>query len=105
MATVVHLKLTGKAEAFLKKMKDEGLSEHDVFAKALTLLEDVYRTKRVVRIKEEFRGVYIEAVEFYYGINVHENKEEVVASITEAVPNQLRPDAERGEITSYREGK
>ena len=70
MAKIVHLKLTGRAEKFMAEMLAQGLNEQDVFAKALTVLEDTYRTKCVARIKQSYLGRDIDAVEFFYGVNL-----------------------------------
>lgn len=68
MARTVRLKLSGTAETFLKAMEAEGLTERDVFAKALSILLDVRNTSRVALISEGHEDD--DAVEFIYGINV-----------------------------------
>ena len=68
MARTVHLRLTGKAEELLKRLEEEGLTERDVLARALSILSDVYQTKRVGRIVKGQEDS--NAIEFLYGINV-----------------------------------
>jgi hypothetical protein len=68
MTRTVHLQLTGKAEELLKQLEEEGLTERDVFARALSILNDVYQTKRVGRIVKGQEDS--NAIEFLYGINV-----------------------------------
>ena len=73
MAKVIHLKLTGKAESFIEDMKKQGLNEQDVFAKALNVLEDIWKTKRVALIKETHL-TEVDGIEYFYGINIHQDK-------------------------------
>lgn len=54
MARTITIKLTGLAEKFISEMEKEGLNEADVIAQGIGILEEVWRTKRVALVKEEF---------------------------------------------------
>jgi len=58
-------------------LEQEGLTERDVFAKALSILGDVYNSKRVGRIAKGQEDSA--AVEFLYGINVSPDESHAVA--------------------------
>jgi hypothetical protein len=49
----VHLMLTRDAEDFVMTLEKDGLSERDIFAKALGLLRQAYTSERVVMLKED----------------------------------------------------
>jgi len=72
MPRTVHFQLSGRAQQFVEEMEREGLSERDVFAKALGLLREVYKTRRIGLISHGYEES--DAVEFIYGINVSNAK-------------------------------
>lgn len=59
MAKKVHLRLTGRAEKFIEYMAEQGLTERDVIAKALWLLETAWKTQRVALLNNKFQVEYI----------------------------------------------
>jgi hypothetical protein len=86
MARTVHLKLSGKAEKFVKKLEEEGLMERDIFSKALSILNDVHKKKRVGLIAPGHETD--EAVEYLYGINVTDDRAEHVSHSTRQTAEQ-----------------
>lgn len=52
MPRTIHFRVEGGTEKFLQEMKDLGLSERDVFAKALGLLNLVHKTGRVAFLNQ-----------------------------------------------------
>jgi hypothetical protein len=54
MGRLITIRLTGLAEKFVSQMEKEGLTEADIIAQGIGLLEEVWRTKRVALVKEEF---------------------------------------------------
>ena len=52
MARTVHLKLTKDAEDFVKELEKKGLTERDIFAKALGLLQRAYISGRIAMVRE-----------------------------------------------------
>lgn len=91
MVRTVQLKLTGKAEQFLNRLEQEGLTERDVFAKALSVLRDVHETKRVGLISEGYENTDI--VEFFYGINVSQAERKPVSPEQDELDIVLGPGA------------
>ena len=54
MPLKISIKLSGLAESFMGEMQKEGLNESDVISQAIGLLAEVWRTKRVALVKEEY---------------------------------------------------
>ena len=54
MPLKISIKLSGLAESFMSEMQKEGLNESDVISQAIGLLAEVWRTKRVALVKEEY---------------------------------------------------
>jgi hypothetical protein len=52
MAREVRLRLTGKAEEAVEKLKQHGLAEHDIFARALWIFEQAVSTGRVALLNK-----------------------------------------------------
>ena len=69
MARIVHLRLTKRAEEVLQTLEKEGLTEQDIFAKSLYLLEQAWKTRRLAMLRE---GTTPEdsAVEYVFSIGV-----------------------------------
>jgi hypothetical protein len=53
MAKTITIKLSGLAEDFMNKMREEGLNEADVIAQGIGLMEEVWRTGRVALLRED----------------------------------------------------
>lgn len=63
MAKTIHLKLTGEAEKLLKTLTSEGLTERDIFSKALGILSEVNQG-RVARLQKQYN--IEEGIEYIY---------------------------------------
>ncbi|MGC2237209.1 MAG: hypothetical protein WA584_13675 [Pyrinomonadaceae bacterium] len=59
MAKTVHLRLTGKAEKFVKDLIETGFNEREIIARALWLLETAVKTGRVALLDKEEKPLYI----------------------------------------------
>ena len=68
MPRTVHLTLTRDAEKFVRTLEEEGLSERDIFAKALGLLQRAYMSKRVVMAKESVSLDKSEDIEYIFSV-------------------------------------
>jgi hypothetical protein len=68
MPRTVHLTLTRDAEEFVRTLEKEGLSERDIFAKALGLLQRAYMSKRVVMARENVSLDKSEDIEYIFSV-------------------------------------
>lgn len=100
MARIIRLKLTGQAETFINRMADEGLTERDVFARALSILQEVYQTKRVGLVAPGHE--HSKAVQFIYGINVANQSERVSKPPTQKRHRQKSPQTEKEMLAATR---
>jgi hypothetical protein len=101
MAITLHLRLTGKAEKFIKLLMVEGLTEADILARALSILEDVWRIKRVGVIAKGFEKT--KAVEYLYGINITEEPEQEAQPVEAALAAITASGEPAGRITFHPE--
>jgi|GEM_PF-6059070 hypothetical protein len=68
MSRTIHFRVEGETEKFLQEMNKAGLSERDVFAKALGLLNLVHKTGRVALLRPdaELRKYADELIDFVF---------------------------------------
>ncbi|GAA4397427.1 hypothetical protein GCM10023187_06870 [Nibrella viscosa] len=72
MARKINIRLTGKAEMFLKRMEQDGYDEAGILAMALGILEEVVETKRVARIVKGTEKSKRPVVEYFYTLTDEE---------------------------------
>ena len=91
MPLKISIKLSGLAESFMSEMQKEGLNESDVISQAIGLLAEVWRTKRVALVKEEYLTnksleSYNGSIEHFFHIQTPDSmRPKPVGSVT--VPN------------------
>lgn len=102
MAITINLKLTGEAEKLIKELREKkGMTDADIIARALGLLAQVWRTKRVAMVGQDYSPA-AEAtataarVEYYFGFDEPEAGARQLANIERPAgqpppPQEARP--------------
>ncbi|GAA4467397.1 hypothetical protein GCM10023189_51010 [Nibrella saemangeumensis] len=72
MARKINIRLTGKAELFVRRMEQEGYDEAGVIAMALGILEEVVETKRVAKIVKGTEKSKRPLIEYFYTLSDEE---------------------------------
>lgn len=88
MARKISIRLTGKAELFVKRMEQEGFDEAGVIALALGILEEVVESKRVAKILKGTEKSKRPVVEYFYTLT----DEEEMPVIDEEYEEDEAPD-------------